>query len=174
MPHKRNPHKSERICSLARVLKSNILVGLDNIILEDERDLTNSANERIIYAENFVLLDYMIDQLLNNLQGIEFAEQKIEENLNLTKGACLAERVMVNLVDRGLGRQEGHEILRRAAIKSKEESRFIKDILLENKKITENFSKEELEDLFNPHKYIGTAVKQTLNLVEYLKNKYSL
>ena len=52
MPHKRNPHKSERICSLARILKSNVIPALDNIILEDERDITNSANERIIFAEN--------------------------------------------------------------------------------------------------------------------------
>ena len=60
MPHKRNPHKSERICSLARILKSNVFVALDNVILEDERDLTNSANERIIFGENFVLLDFNI------------------------------------------------------------------------------------------------------------------
>ncbi|MFX0175773.1 MAG: adenylosuccinate lyase [Candidatus Hodarchaeota archaeon] len=174
MPHKRNPHKSERICSLARVLKSNVIVSLDNIILEDERDLTNSANERIIFMENFVLLDYMIKQLLENLQGIEFDELQIEKNLNLTKGAFLAEKIMVNLVDRGIGRQEGHEVLRKAAIKSKEENRFMKEILLENKKVKEIFSEEELEDLFDPHNYIGTAVKQTMNLIKYLKNKYDI
>jgi len=174
MPHKRNPHKSERICSLARILKSNVIVGLDNIVLEDERDLTNSANERIIFAENFVLLDYMIKQLLNNLQGIEFDEKSIEKNLNLTKGACLAEKVMVNLVDKGIGRQEGHEILRKAVIRSREENRFIKDILLENEKIKKNFNEAELESLFDPHTYIGTAVKQTINLIKYLKNKYKI
>jgi len=70
MPHKRNPHKSERICSLARILKSNVVPALDNIILEDERDLTNSANERIIFAENFVLLDYMINQLIENVKDV--------------------------------------------------------------------------------------------------------
>ncbi|MFX1558254.1 MAG: adenylosuccinate lyase, partial [Promethearchaeota archaeon] len=124
MPHKRNPHKSERICSLARILKSNVIVGLDNILLEDERDLTNSANERMIFAENFVLLDFMIKQLLKNLQGIEFDEIQVEKNLNLTKGACLAEKIMLDLVDKGIGRQEGHEILRKAVIRSKKENRF--------------------------------------------------
>jgi adenylosuccinate lyase len=79
MPHKRNPHKSERICSLARVLKSNIIPALDNIILEDERDLTNSANERIIFAENFILLDFMIIQLTSIIQEVEFDEERIEE-----------------------------------------------------------------------------------------------
>ncbi|GAH09419.1 unnamed protein product, partial [marine sediment metagenome] len=115
MPHKRNPHKSERICSLARVLKSNVITALDNIVLEDERDLTNSANERIIFAENFILLDFMINQLTKNIEEVEFDELKIEENLNLTKGAVLSEKIMVNLVEKGIGRQEGHEILRNAA-----------------------------------------------------------
>ncbi|MFX1312779.1 MAG: adenylosuccinate lyase, partial [Promethearchaeota archaeon] len=72
MPHKRNPHKSERICSLARILKSNVIPALDNIVSEDERDITNSAAERVIFAENFILLDYMIKQLTQNLRGIEF------------------------------------------------------------------------------------------------------
>ncbi|GAG94027.1 unnamed protein product, partial [marine sediment metagenome] len=126
MPHKRNPHKSERICSLARVLKSNIIPALDNIVLEDERDLTNSANERIIFAENFILLDFMIIQLTSIIQEVEFDEERIEENLNLTKGACLSEKIMLNLVEKGIGRQEGHEILRKAAIKAKKKIVLLK------------------------------------------------
>ena len=172
MPHKRNPHKSERICSLARILKSNVITALDNIVLEDERDITNSASERVIFAENFILLDYMIEQLLQNLKGIEFNEIKIEENLNLTKGACLTEKIMVQLVNRGIGRQESHEILRQASIKAWEENLYIKDILIENTQIREKFSKEELREIFDPHKYIGQAVEQVNNLVRHLKSKY--
>jgi len=174
MPHKRNPHKSERICSLARVLKSNIIPALDNIVLEDERDLTNSANERIIFAENFVLLDYMIKQLTSIIEEVEFDEIKIEENLNLTKGAVLSEKIMVNLVEKGIGRQEGHEILRNAAIKAKKENRFLKEILIENPNIAEVFTKTEIDDLLNPHKYLGKAVEQTENILKFLKNKYQL
>ncbi|MFX1379351.1 MAG: adenylosuccinate lyase [Promethearchaeota archaeon] len=173
MPHKRNPHKSERICSLARILKSHVNVALDNIILEDERDITNSASERIIFAENFILLDYMIKQLTQNLQGLEFDELKIEENLNLTKGACLTEKIMVHLVDRGIGRQEGHEILRKASIKARKEKINMSEILIGNKQIMEKFSKEELKNFFDPHKYIGTAVKQVDNLTKFLKAKYN-
>ncbi|MFX0028636.1 MAG: adenylosuccinate lyase [Candidatus Hermodarchaeota archaeon] len=173
MPHKRNPHKSERICSLARILKSNVIPALDNIILEDERDITNSASERVIFAENFILLDYMIKGLLNNLQGVEFDVVKIEENLNLTKGACLTEKVMVQLVDKGIGRQEGHELLRQSAILARKENRYMNDILFENPKINNLFSKEELSKLFDPHDYIGKAVDQVENLVKYLENKYN-
>ena len=174
IPHKRNPQKSERICSLARILKSNIIPALDNIVLEDERDLTNSANERIIFSENFILLDYMIIQLTKNIEEVEFDEIKIEENLNLTKGAFLSEKVMVNLVKKGIGRQEGHEILRNAAIKAKQENRILKEILIENPNIAEVFTKTEIDDLLNPHKYLGKAVEQTENILKFLKNKYQL
>ena len=173
MPHKRNPHKSERICSLARILKSNVIPALDNIVLEDERDMTNSASERIIFGENFVVLDYMIKGLVKNLQGIEFDIAKIEENLNLTKGACLTEKVMVRLVNKGIGRQKGHELLRQSAILARKENRYMKDILFEHDKIKNLFSKEELTKLFDPHEYIGKAVDQVENLVKFLKNKYN-
>ena len=172
MPHKRNPHKSERICSLARVLKSNVITALDNIVLEDERDLTNSANERIIFSENFILLDFMINQLTKNIEEVEFDEANIENNLNLTKGAVLSEKIMVNLVDKGIGRQEGHEILRNAVIKAKKENRLLRDILMENPMVEEVFTKTEIENLLNPHNYLGKAVEQTENILKFLKNKY--
>ncbi|MFX1326304.1 MAG: adenylosuccinate lyase, partial [Promethearchaeota archaeon] len=97
----------------------------------------------------------------------------IEENLNLTKGACLTEKVMVELVNKGIGRQEGHEILRTAAILARKEDRYMNDILIENPKIKNLFSKEELSEIFDPHKYIGTANAQVENLVKILKNKYN-
>jgi adenylosuccinate lyase len=173
MPHKRNPHKSERICSLARIIKSNIIPALDNIVLEDERDITNSASERVIFGENFVFLDYMIKELTLNLKGLEFDEIRIEENLNLTKGACLSEKVMVQLVKKGIGRQEGHELLKQAAITARKDNRFMREILNENPKIKNLFSEEELNELFDPHKYVGKAIDQVDNLIKLIKSKYS-
>ncbi|MHA1491639.1 MAG: adenylosuccinate lyase [Promethearchaeota archaeon] len=174
MPHKRNPHKSERICSLARIVKSNVIPALDNLILEDERDLTNSASERVIFAENFIFLDFMINQLTQNLKNLEFNEKNIEKNLNLTKGACLAEKIMVELVNRGIGRQEGHEMLRKAAIQARENDKYLKETLIEIEKIKNEFSKEELDELLDPHEYIGKAAEQIENLIRYLKNKHNL
>jgi len=173
MPHKRNPHKSERICSLARIIKSNIIPALDNVVLEDERDLTNSANERVIFAENFTFLDFMIRELSSNLENLVIDEIQIEKNLNLTKGACLAEKVMVTLVNKGFGRQESHEILRKAAIKAKNEKLLLKDVLAQNESVNSIFSLEELEDLLNPHNYIGEAVNLVNKLIRYIKKKYN-
>jgi adenylosuccinate lyase len=174
MPHKRNPHKSERICSLARLLKSNAIPALDNIILEDERDLTNSANERFIFSESFIILDYIITQLTSIIKGVEFDEKRIEINLNLTKGACLAEKIMICLVERGIGRQEGHELLRTAAIRAKKENRYMKEVLLEVELVKDKFSSEELDELLDPHKYIGNAVELVESLIKSLKQKYNL
>jgi len=174
MPHKRNPHKSERICSLARVLKSNVIIALDNMVLEDERDLTNSASERVVFAENFIFLDFMISQLTMIMKGVVFNEDNIERNLNLTKGACLAEKIMVELVNKGIGRQEGHELLRQAAIKARNENLHMKDILIKNEKIKDKFSQKELDDLLDPHNYIGKAIEQVDNLLKELKSKYKL
>jgi adenylosuccinate lyase len=173
MPHKRNPHKSERICSLARIVKSNVIPALDNIILEDERDLTNSASERVIFAENFIFLDFMINELTKNIQGLEFDEVKIEQNLNLTRGAILAEKIMVKLVNKGIGRQEGHEILRQAAITARENNLDMKDILILNNKISDKFSEKELDEILDPRNYIGKAIEQVDKLLKFLKNKYN-
>ncbi|GAI12519.1 unnamed protein product, partial [marine sediment metagenome] len=101
-------------------------------------------------------------------------EERIEKNLNLTKGACLSEKIMLNLVEKGIGRQEGHEILRKAAIKAKKENRFIKEILLENKNITESFTKDEIDNLLNPHNYIGKSLELLEKLIKFLKNKHNL
>jgi len=172
MPHKRNPHKAERLCSIARVIKSNLIVGIDNIALEDERDLTNSANERIIFAENFVLLDYMLNQLASIFDGIELNQDAIKRNLNFTHGAFLAERVMVALVDKNIGRQEGHELLRQAAIAARTENKSMKEILLRNPIISEKFSAEELYELLAPENYLGTIPTQLTNLIKNFKEKY--
>ncbi len=81
---------------------------------------------------------------------------------------------MVELVRKGIGRQEGHELLRQASIEAREKNIFMKDILYANNKIKNNFTKEELEEIFDPHKYIGKAIQQIEILVEFLKDKYKL
>lgn len=174
MPHKRNPHKSERICSLGRVVKSNAIVALDNIVLEDERDLTNSASERVILPENFIYLDFMLNQLEQNLVGLEINEENIERNLNLTGGAILSERIMVELVDKGIGRQNAHELLRTAIIKAREQKIAIKDIFMETDEIKTRFSSGELDDMLNPKNYLGTALAQVEELVKKLKKKHNI
>src|SRR3989344_8972139 len=159
MPQKRNPHKCERICSLARLVRSNVSVAMENIALEHERDLTNSANERFIFPQSFIITDYMLSQMTGILNGLEFFPKNIERNLQLTGGAVMAERVMIALAEKGMGRQEAHELMRTAAQEAFASGRKLIDVLAGNKAVSSKFKKAELEALFDPHTYVGLAPK---------------
>ncbi|MBD3389416.1 adenylosuccinate lyase [Candidatus Micrarchaeota archaeon] len=156
MPHKRNPHKSERICSLARVVRANVQTALENIPLEHERDLTNSANERFIFPESFIVTDYMAKQMAAILEGLEFYSENIQRNLELTKGLVMAERVMMALVEKGMSRQEAHEAVREVAQKAFREKKSLREALSESE-AGKQFSEKELDGLMDPSTYLGKA-----------------
>lgn len=157
MPQKRNPHKSERICSLARLVRSNVSVALENISLEHERDLTNSANERVIFADSFIACDYMLLQMQSILSGLEFFPKNIERSLNLTKGLVLAERIMIALTEKGMGRQDAHELMRNCAMEAFRGEKSLFDVLAANKEVAKLLKSAELKTLSDPHTYIGSA-----------------
>ncbi len=168
MPHKRNPHKSERICSLARNLRMDAQVALENIALEHERDLTNSANERVIFPESFILLDYMLGQMEFIISGLEFFPENIKRNLEMSRGLVMAERLMIALTGKGMGRQEAHELLREASIKAFKERRHLRDELSGDKAVRQYLSKVELEKIFDEKTYIGKAVEIVENAAKRL------
>ena len=154
MPHKRNPHKSERICSLARLPRANLVTALENIALEHERDLTNSANERAIFGETFVCVHYMILETSKILSGIEFNDANIKKNLELTKGLIMAERLMIALADR-MGRQEAHELVRTLAQEAYKSNRHLKELVIERKVLDEKTANK----VFDCSTYVGKAQK---------------
>ncbi len=172
MPQKRNPHKLERLCGLSRVIKSNTYIALENISLEDERDISNSGSERVMLPESFVLLDYMLVQLRKILSGLELDFENITRNLNLTDGAILSEKIMIELVGKGVGRQEAHELLREAVIQARSEKRSIREVFNAQPTINSKFTAQEIDDLLNPKNYIGKAVEQVESLVSTMKSKY--
>jgi adenylosuccinate lyase len=160
MPHKRNPHKSERICSLARILRGLVAPALENVPLEHERDLTNSAAERVIFPESFILGDYLLRQLADVLGRLTFREDNIRRNLDFTGGLVMCENLMIGLVERGLGRQDAHELLRVAAQESFASRVPIKTVLLREARVRERMSEADLDRYLDPAAYIGTAVEQ--------------
>jgi len=171
MPQKRNPHKSERICSLARIIRALTIPALENISLEHERDLTNSAAERIVFPEAFILTDYVLRQMRDILGRLFISEKNIRRNLELTGGMIMSERVMLELVERGCGRQEAHEILRQAAAKAFTEEKPFRDILLGNARIMAFLKAKDLDRCLKPESYIGTAVNQVERVLDNLRNK---
>jgi len=169
MPHKRNPHKSERICGLARIIRSNLEPQMETVALEHERDLTNSSLERITFPTTFILLDYMLKQMNKILSGLEFNYDNIKKNLEMTKGLNMAEHLMIGLVKKGVGRQEAHEMLRKAAIKTTKENKTFKEILLQSEIIKMKLTEKELDWYLDPENYLGTAVQQVENVIKVLK-----
>jgi adenylosuccinate lyase len=164
MPQKRNPHKSERVCGLARVIKSNVLVALDNLPLEHERDLTNSSAERVVIPESTILCDYILREMTKIVSGLKVYDENVQRNLNLTKGLFLAEAVMIRLVEEGMGRQEAHELVRKAAMSAFEQKKDFLATLLKTK-VTKYISQKELKGILSPEKYIGLAEKKTIEIV---------
>lgn len=169
MPQKRNPHKSERICSLARIVRALTLPALENIALEHERDLSNSAAERVIFPEAFILTDYLLRQLKGILANLEINAKNVRRNLDLTGGLIMSERIMIELVARGLGRQEAHEILRQAAGEVLKTGRPFRAILLGDKRVAALLKAAELDCCLKPENYIGTAVAQVERVIGELR-----
>ena len=169
MPQKRNPHKSERICGIARVIKANAIVSLDNIPLEHERDLTDSSAERIILPESFILTHYILREAQNIISGLRVNEKNIRKNLKLTRGRIMGEALMQKLVEKGVPRQEAHELVRVAAMESFEKDIEMATALINSGKVKGLLSLKEIEDVLNPENYIGAAVEQIENVIKKLK-----
>lgn len=153
MPNKKNPVTCEKISGLSRVVYSNVFPALLNNLLWHERDLTNSSCERAIHPESFILLDEMLKGTIKVLSRLEFYEENIKRNLALTGYSNLAEVLMLKLVEKGMGRQEAHELMRTVSMK---EGRFIDNVKKSNE-ITELLSDSEINEALNPEKYIGYA-----------------
>ena len=169
MPHKRNPIYAERVCGLSRVIKANAIVSLDNIPLWHERDLTNSSPERIIIPEACILTDYILNTSIELINGLVFDYKAIDRNLNMSGGKIMAENLMIKLVEKGMGRQEAHELLRTIAMESHDKETPFRALLVKDKEIKKHLSEKEIDAALNPKNYIGTAVEQVENVVKKLK-----
>ena len=167
MPHKRNPIRSEKASGLARVIYSNVIPALLNNPLWHERDLTNSSVERVILPETFVLLDEMLKSIKKVLSGLEFFPENIKRNLYLTKNLIMAEPLMLKLTEKGMGRQEAHELVRKLAMKAFEEGRDLLEVVKESEAMV-YLSEDDLNSL-KPENYIGLAPQIVDSVIAYIE-----
>ncbi len=116
MPHKRNPITAERVCGLARVVKSNAQVALDNVALWYERDISHSGAERVTLADSFTALDYMFGKMQWMLEGLQVYPEKMERNVWRTRGLIFSSKVLLALVDTGMSREDAYVIVQRNAM----------------------------------------------------------
>jgi len=160
MPHKRNPETCERICGLARIVRSLVFPAMENVVTWHERDLTQSSAERFIFPEVCILVDYLLDMMTSVIANLCVNEQQMLKNTQLTQGRAMSEAVMMALVQKGANRQEAHELLRKLTMESEAEQRQFREILLKNNFICTRLSEKEIDEALNPENYLGTAVKQ--------------
>jgi adenylosuccinate lyase len=160
MPHKQNPETCERVCGLARIVRSLSTPALEDIITWHERDLTQSSAERFILPESNILVDYMLSLMCNVVVNLRFDEGRMLQNLNLTQGRAMSEAVMMALTKKGVNRQEAHELLRKLTVQSASKKRNFKKVLLEDEFVSSKLTEKEIEQALNPKNYLGTAIKQ--------------
>jgi adenylosuccinate lyase len=121
MPHKRNPVVAERICGLARVVRAAASVGLENVPLWHERDISHSSAERVLIPDAFLALDYMLDRFAWLVDGVVVDEARMRANLDASHGLVFSQRVLSALVSSGLGREEAYRLVQRHALRSWDE-----------------------------------------------------
>jgi adenylosuccinate lyase len=160
MPHKQNPETCERVCGLARIVRSLSTPALEDIVTWHERDLTQSSAERFIFPESNILLDYMLYLMCDIVANLRVDKERMLQNLGLTQGRAMSEAVMMALTKKGVDRQEAHELLRKLTIQSALEKKDFKQVLLEDKFVSGKLSGKEMDKALNPKNYLGTAVKQ--------------
>jgi adenylosuccinate lyase len=129
MPHKRNPIKSEQVVGLARVLRANAHAALEDVALWHERDISHSSVERIIIPDSTILLDHLQRRTLALIEGMVVNVERMRENLELTYGALFSQRVLLALVERGLGRDDAYRVVQRLARQAIDERRPMRELL---------------------------------------------
>jgi adenylosuccinate lyase len=121
MPHKRNPVVAERICGLARVVRSAATVGLENVALWHERDISHSSAERVVVPDAFLALDYMLDKLAWLVEGLVVRPERMRANLDASHGLFFSQRVLLALVESGLARDDAYRLVQRHAMRAWDE-----------------------------------------------------
>ncbi len=160
MPHKRNPELCERVCGLARIVRSLVVPALEDVPTWHERDLTQTSAERFIIPEACILVDYMLHLMTNILTDLYVDEDRMAKNIDVTQGRAMSEAVMIALVKKVMSRQEAHEHLRLLSMKSEAEKRSFRKILQEDKTVSAKLKEKEIDKALDPHGYLGTAIKQ--------------
>lgn len=149
MPHKRNPHESERLSGLSRVVRGYLTPALENVALWHERDISNSSAERVIFPDAFILTDYILHLFTEIVETWVVDEGRMMRNLESTGGAIFSQRAMLALVESGLDRQDAYKIIQRNAMRAWDHGGHLRDYLKEEPQVSDRLTDAEIDDLFD-------------------------
>lgn len=154
MPHKRNPVGAENLSGLARVVKANLMAGLDNIALWHERDISHSSVERVIIPDSTILIDYMLTRLTGIIKDLQVYPERMLENISKSFGLYNSQRILLMLIDKGLSREEAYKYVQRNAMKSWLEKIDFKTLLINDQDILRYLKPDEIEKAFKLDYYM--------------------
>jgi adenylosuccinate lyase len=163
MPHKRNPHESERMTGLARLLRSYVHAALENVVLWHERDISHSSVERVILPDACIVLDFMLDSMTHIVREWVVYPERMRKNLDATHGAIFSQRAMLALVRAGMDRQQAYRLIQRLAREAWEHEVPLRDLLRGESEVRLRLSDAEIEEIFalEPFlQYVDTAFRR--------------
>jgi len=154
MPHKRNPELTERVCGLARLIRGHTVTALENVALWHERDISHSSAERIVLPDSCLALDYILDLFTGVMRGLRVYPKRMIANLESTRGLVFSQRVLLTLVEKGMGREDAYKLVQRHAMTAWDEGANFRELLRGDQQVARLLSREELEDLFDYGYYL--------------------
>src|SRR3954469_17965822 len=159
MPHKRNPILSERICGMARTVRANSIVGLENVALWHERDISHSSAERIVLPDSSAALDYMLAKSTSLLDTLVVYPENMLKNLNITHGLVFSGQLLLALTQKGVSREDAYTWTQRNAMKVWDEGGDYRDLITKDADISSKLSPEEIARVFDLKYYLRNVDK---------------
>jgi adenylosuccinate lyase len=157
MPHKRNPVVAERICGLARVVRANALVGLENVALWHERDISHSSAERVVVPDSFLAVDYMLDRFAWLVEGLIVREERMRRNLEASHYLFFSQRVLLALVEAGLSRDDAYRLVQRNAMRAWDEELDFRELVRADDEIASRIALDAVFDLSAYTQHVDTV-----------------
>jgi len=154
MPHKRNPIISERICGMARIVRANSIVGLENVALWHERDISHSSAERVVLPDSSIALDYMLQKAIGLIDGLVVYPERMLENLGATRGLIFSGQLLLALTNKGISRETAYEWVQRNAMRVWDEGRDFHALVKADPDITAKLSTAEIDRTFSLDHYL--------------------
>ena len=165
MPHKRNPKIAERICGLARVVRAAALVGLENVPLWHERDISHSSAERVVVPDAFLALDYMLDRFAWIVEGLVVHPDQMRRNLGASHGLVFSHRLLLALVESGLARDDAYRIVQAHAMSAWEDERDFRELVAADPAIAERVDLDAVFDVAAALRHVDTVFDRLRTLV---------
>ena len=173
MPHKRNPELSERVCGLARLIRGHSVTALENVALWGERDISHSSAERIILPDACLALDYILSIFTRVMRDLRVYPQRMWENIESSRGLIFSQRVLLELVDKGMAREDAYAIVQRNAAVGWDQGEDFRQLIKSDKETATYLSERELDELFD-YGYYTRYVDETFQRLGLLPAKITV